>query len=247
MLRPRWESLLHKHFGQRLPESYLCFDLETTGLKRSFDLPIDFGWVLVAEREIADSGNFVLDWTRRPEWAEPGWLAEQLERVRGQLAAKGVGWDYTPQRLRAEGEDPLWVLEFAYNLLTESARQTWPAVGHNAYTYDIPLLTSCFNEFLASPWPVPDELIIDTGCLEKAACSRDILNPAYHVTPAAGEAPVAFFKRCYNRRLPGVLWNIAECVKRYELTARHDLHAAHLHGASTDALALHYLLELNRE
>jgi DNA polymerase III epsilon subunit-like protein len=247
MLRPKWETLLYKYFKQRLPDDYVAFDLETTGFKKDFDLPIDCGWCIVENRKPVQRGSFLLDWTRRPEWVDPIWLEDRLAWVRSNYSRRGVAWDYTPSVL-SQGEDPRFVLDFYYEMLERAFKEGHKIIGQNICAFDCPMLTFVFNEFLDAPWPVPDEGILDTGCLEKAILSYDILNPELHLNPKSGEAPSEFFKRCFNKRVPGAKWNLDECVHRYELDRLYEeFNSSRLHCAEADSFACHLLLELNRE
>jgi len=245
----QWEDRLFEWLGHGLPIDYLAFDCETTGLSPTEDLPIDFGYAIMRDGVITNSGSWILDWTRRPDLVEPEWLADKLDYVAYQFKLQGKPYHYSLQRLREEGRDPVKVLSYALKLF-DANRADAKAMfaGHNATAFDSAMLHSCFHEYLGSAWRFDDNDIFDTGCMEKALeTARQYQNPSQWLLPNPGETMRSFFIRVKNARRAGVKWNIEACVERYELVQKRLVDPRKLHGAEADARVCCTLIEMHRK
>lgn len=255
MVVPKWETLLKRWYGFSLPDDYLTFDLETTGFRSKTnhlegygsDVPVDFGWRIVRCREVIHRGHYLLDWTRYPEFIEREWLEEQLGRIAYHMGQQNKPWVYDVPKLEAEGKDPLWVLNFAYELFCANRDSGALFVGHNALAFDARMLTSTFEEFLGKEWEFGPEELIDTGSLEKVLGSMQSDDASQHFSPRLGEPMDTFLRRVSASPRKGITWKLEDCVERYQLVERHNLDPSMLHGADTDSHVCHLLLEDNRE
>lgn len=221
------------------PDDYLVFDIETTGLRRDEDLPVDFGWCLVRDREVCNHGNFVLDWTRYPQLVEPAWLGERLEQVREKMAQRGDEWVYSPGYLREKGTDPLAVLGFAHRLFYSNRRSGASFVGHNAWAFDCPILETVFLEYLGGrkdvePFVFQGDEVYDTGGIEKGS--------QLGLYPFPEETLRTYFLRVHKQWAPGVKWSLSHCVAKYRLADRLPADGG-LHQAGTDVMMTHLLFE----
>jgi DNA polymerase III epsilon subunit-like protein len=246
MVFRRWETDLRRWYGHGLPEDYLAFDTETTGFKKDWDIPLEFGWCIVRGRQPVSRGSYLLDWTRCPDLVEKNWLLDQLERISYSMDLQKRAWHISYERLQTEGRDPLKVLNFAYNLFKTNREAGAPFVGHNSLTYDNALWANIFYEWLGKEWVWDKGEIFDTGCLEKAILTQ-ALEPKLRLIPQRGEHLYDFLARCQRANRRGIYWNIGACVDRYKLCERYGVCHENLHGANMDAYCCHLLLEMHRE
>jgi len=238
-----WTQQLRRWFGNQIPDDYLTFDFETTGLKRDYDLPIDFGYTLVRDRKMVTRKSFLLDWESREELMEPGWLASRLGKIRKAYAARGDPYHYSTQRLAKEGKDPVRVLQFIHQLFTSNRKAGAGFAGHNAAFFDCEMARSCFWEYLGEHWIWRGDEVFDTGAMEKALeCARK-LEPHRCAVPTSGESMYDFFVRTSRGRRAGIFWNIKKCVERYQLDKRFGVDLNALHGAKADSYVCHLLIE----
>lgn len=246
--RKNWQAMLLEWFNYELPRDYMTFDLETTGFKKDFDLPIDFGWTLVRDCQIAHQGSYVLDWTRYPQYVELSWLQRQLDRLALAMREQGKPWRYSIDYLQEHGQDPFWVLEFVAELLEANRKAGSVFVGHNAAAYDSVLLCATLKEFVDFDWQFGDKELLDTGSLQKASLTvGKFVDPSNEFAPRPGETMGDFFRRIAASRREGVKWNIEACATQYQICERYGLCHDELHGAGSDSLVCHYCIEAHRE
>lgn len=243
----KWEAHLRKWYGCGLPENYLAWDTETTGFDKQFDLPLEFGWCVVRDRQPINRGSFLLDWTRRTDLVEKNWLLEQLERIDYSMRLNKRSWRITYDLLKREGRDPYQVIRFAHRMFTSNRDAGAQFVGHNSVCYDNELWRNVFYEFLGKKWQWQPGETFDTGCLEKARMSLELPDRSKHLFPQPGEQLDAFFRRVTHANRRGLKWNIEACVDRYHLCEDYGVCRDALHGANMDAYCCHILTELHRE
>lgn len=221
-----------------LPVDYMVFDLETTGFSRQRDLPLDIGFVIVRDRQIAYQGNFVLDWTRY-KGVDQRWLAYRLEDCGYRVRAKGVNWVYTRNYLRKHGCNPLESLSEFHDLLWVNRDAGAHLVAHNGWSFDLAMLHNLFAE-CSGTFRCRDDELYDTGGMEKAMQLKEL--------PQAGDTLRGFFSRVISRRVAGLTWNVAACVQRWGLmTPDAPFTEDQFHTASADCWFTHRLFEKHRE
>lgn len=228
---------------QPLPDDYLSWDIETTGVNPKWDLPIDIGWSLVRDRKMIDNRGFILDWTRYPDFVEPDWLEEQLERIGYNIRLKGGEWVYTPDYLRKHGSEPFWVLRRFQQLLYVNRDAGAKFVGHNAWNFDVRMIEAVFAELLGAegePFVFDPDEIYDTGGMEKGRLGDMIPYPDEKTLKE-------FFSRIQYSRRKGLHWNLSLCAERYHLYERAGLTPEDMHGAKADAYVAHLLFEEHRK
>lgn len=235
----RWNRLFLEWYGTALPDDYLVFDLETTGLKRDWALPIDFGWAVVRAREIVNQGNMLLNWSEYPG-VERDWLFECLRKIQQSMAKRGKNFPYTVDLLERRGKPPEKVLGFAYELFRRNRQAKASFVGHNAWFFDSELITHVFGEACGLEWEFGGNELFDTGGMEKAMLANLI--------PYPDETTLKeYFLRVHHNYQPGIKWNIEACVLRHDLEERYGISLSELHGnAGLDAKVAHLLLEEHR-
>ena len=99
------------------PENYLCIDIETSGLKPTDNMLCTFGWTRVAQRQIVNSGLFVLNWFAHPA-VNAASLERELEIVASAMEAKGDRFLHTARPCTLADSYPV-----------ARCRISWGAVG----------------------------------------------------------------------------------------------------------------------
>jgi DNA polymerase III epsilon subunit-like protein len=234
-----WTEKFFQWLGHALPDDYLTFDCETTGLKAGWDLPVEIGHCVVRNRKVVHKGSTILNWVGWPDM-DVGWLDERLTKVRDAMAEQNKSFNYTVDRLREEGKPPENVLSYYHKLFTRNRRESGKFVGHNAWAFDSNILRETFDQACGLIWDFGLDELYDTGGMEKAL--RGDLEP-YEDERSLQE----FFMRVHARRLAGVRWAIEVCVDRYNLLDGTGLTKDDLHDAGQDSLVTHLLFEEHRK
>ena len=234
-----WMKKFLSWTGCPWPRDYVTFDMETTGLKVDFDLPVDIGWCRVIDGEAVSQGSVVLDWTQHPDVADPRWLHGELSRIDSIMRERGSSWIYSPNYLHTTGIDPFSALKKIKDILVESTDEGAVVVGHNALAFDCRMLSGLWDEFDAEcgePFKFSDNGVYDTGAMEKAI-QAEILPTEYDNSLSE------FFSRVQRMRLPGIKWSLATCVERYGLDQKYGVDTSQAHQAGYDAYLCHILME----
>lgn len=230
-----WRELFIKWYGQPFPVDYVSFDIETTGFMKDLDVPVDFGWTIVRDCKIAHRGNFLLNWTGYPGM-ERAFIIDRLASVDEGMRKSGGACQYTIDMLEKQGKRPDYVLKFILDLFRKNRQAGGSFIGHNAWSYDSQLLGNIFQESLDVKWEFGENELWDTGCMVKAAVA--------HLIPYPDEKTLKeYFKRVQYNRQPGLKWNMASCIERYDLVERFGLDVREQHGASFDCYVAHLLFE----
>lgn len=234
----RWSKIFLEWYGKPLPVDYLVFDLETTGLKRDWHLPVDIGHTIVRNKKVVHQGNFLLNWTGYPG-VDREQLAADLNKVAAAMQAQGKLHHYPIERLEAEGHDPFKVLTFYYQLFTKNRRAGAKFVGHNAWFFDAVMFSHVLEEATDLVWEFKPDEIFDTGAMFKAVRGN--------LAPYPDEKTLQeYFLRVKNSYMKGVKWNIEACIEHFDLANKYGLDTSELHGAKSDSYVAHLLFEEHR-
>ena len=233
----RWSAYFEKTYGSRLPEDYICFDCETTGLSRNTDLPVEIGHVIVRGRKVVNEGSFVLNWADDNR-IDATWLRTKLHETKRTMNARGCGYRFTPELLRAEGSKPNKILGFYRDLFLCNRQAGGFLVGQNAWFFDAFLLEGCFQFFLQKPFSFQENELFDTGTMEKACLMGEL--------PRDKETLRQYFLRIKNMRMTGAQWSLGACAERHGLVAKHGLDMKQAHTAKFDSFVCHLLFEEHR-
>jgi hypothetical protein len=185
------------------PDTYLVFDLETSGLDHD-DLIVAISLLLVKPNEPPLAHSYLLDWTRYGQQVSQAWLASRL-------ASAQTRRRITVEDLRREGLDPVAGLRYFRNLLHCLSPET-ELVGHNIIGFDLPVLQRHFLRWLGDDanWLTRNSCW-DTGLLEKGVGAE--------VPREDGEPWLAYFNRVHKVRACGVRWALDYCVNRFPAMA----------------------------
>lgn len=233
----RWTKQFRDWYGHSLPDDYMTFDIESTGFSRKWDLPIDVGYCLVRGREVAATGNYLLNWTVYPG-VEQDWLEGRIDKVISGMSKQGKAFPYSLQRLKEEGRDPYDVLRFYHELIIANREAGAAFVGHNAWSFDASMLTSCFSQVLGVDFEFGENELFDCGGMEKAIIAGDL-------EPFADEKTLKeYFSRICAAPRKGVFWNAEACIDRYNLLDKFEsMGLDNLHTAVVGSYVSHLLFE----
>lgn len=237
MILRQWASYFKTVYGSELPDNYMVFDTETTGLSRDQDLPIEIGHVIVTNRQVTHRGSFVLNWADDKR-VDPWWLAKRLHECQRSMESRGHAYRFTLDLLRKEGREPDKVLAFYHELFCRNREAGGFLVGQNAWFFDAVLLEGCFHQFLREDFHFGDNELFDAGSMEKA-CLLEVL-------PEAHETLKGYFLRLRDIWAKGVRWNLTDCLLRHGLDKRYNLDLSQAHNAGWDSYACHLLFEDHR-
>jgi DNA polymerase III epsilon subunit-like protein len=233
-----WTEKFLDWLGRPLPDNYLTFDCETTGLAQTWDLPVEIGHCVVRNRKVVHKGVYILNWVGWPG-VETEWLAERFDKVRTAMAEQGKPYNYSVERLQAEGKAPEKVLAYYHKLFTRNRREGAKFVSHNGWAFDSNILRETFSQSCGLIWDFGVDEMFDTGGMEKALRGELEPHPDEHTLKE-------FFLRVHARRLAGVRWAIEVCVDRYNLLEGTGLTKEDLHDAGKDSFVTHLLFEEHR-
>lgn len=231
----RWSRIFREWYGKPLPLDYLVFDMETTGLKRDWHLPVDIGHTIVRGGKVVHQGSFLLNWTGYPG-VDRERIVQDLAKVEKAMTAQGKAFHYPIERLEEEGKDPFDVLTFYYQLFTKNRRAGAKFVGHNAWFFDAVMFRSICEETTDLVWEFRPNELFDTGAMTKAVIGN--------FEPYPDEKTLKqYFLRVKNAYAKGVKWSIEACIERYDLVNKFGLKPEQLHGAGNDSYVAHLLFE----
>ena len=210
----------------RLPNSYLVFDLETSGFNHSPrggqkpDVVVQVGIAAVNNGELVDRQAVYI---KRP----PGTMHGSALEVTG----------ITDEILAEQGVEPEGVYPTVVRLLQLYRDSGAMFVGHNMIGFDIPFLEADLRRH-GFDFEFQRNEYIDTGMMFKAAQTRH--------SPGVGEDLTAFFSRIRDIHSRSK-WNLRLAVETFGVDIKHGLNMDEAHDAGFDCLATHLLLCTLRE
>lgn len=237
MTGEEWMTQVCRTIGP-LPTDYLVIDIETSGLKIDEDIPVQLGWVLVADGRNFNSGHQLLDWS---ETVDRYWLARRMKYARQQVEftreglPTGQRYAFSLERLINYGRPALEVLGEFFRLYDQCTADGMAVVCHNGLSLDLAMLNRARQHFFSTP--LRAERYVDTMALERAL-QIDRL-------PVAGDSWRSFCERVYRAGGSKIKSSLLHhCRPKYKLgsTLTQDLG----HEADYDAVLTHELIEVYR-
>jgi DNA polymerase-3 subunit epsilon len=203
-----------------LPDNYMVLDTETTGVSPDRDRVVQLGVCDVTSRRVSDVWEQIIN--------HPG-----VEIPDGAAKVHHI----STERMRREGAPACEVLAAFFSLLEAVRKAGKPFVGHNAVSFDARILEAearrCGHTFVFGP-----NEIIDTGAIVKASQLGMYFE--------RNDTLRSFAARVGERRAPGVYWSLDRyCFDEFSL-GRSGIMKTAAHGAGTDCLLTHMLLETLR-
>lgn len=231
-----WADALRRAFGP-IPPNYFLFDTETTGVNVNEDYPLQVAQAVVQDRKLVCVEEAHLNWFAGDE-ARARWIRNKMQDTALRMAERGATYRVTPEAV-SRGADPLVVLENWAKTVQASVSAGCAIVGHNIVNFDLVMMSIRVRDLLGIRLLVPDELVIDTGMLEKA---RQLC-----LVPEPNESRISWFRRVSGRRAR-VKWRLdGHCAEQYDLWTRSKLDPTDAHDAKADCVLTHHLLESIRD
>lgn len=230
-----WYQKFHEWYAGPWPDSYLSWDMETSGLKLDYDLPVDIGHTLVRDGQVVHRGGFLLNWVNYPG-IDSYWLEERLSNVAYHMEQQGKTYHYSVARMAEEGKDPYQVLKFYCDLFQKNRNVGGAFLGHGVWHFDSRMFANILYEVCGFKWEFDENELWDSGAIEKAVVGN--------IEPFPDEKTLKdYFLRVHYSRRPGLKWNIETCIERHNLAERFDLDLDELHGAEADSFVSHLLYQ----
>jgi DNA polymerase III epsilon subunit-like protein len=240
-----WLKYASEKLG-KLPDSYLVFDIETTGLDLTIDIPGQIGWAVVENNKVVDSGSRTLNWLRGQPPEFHYWISDRIARTKNQFeykkgVATGKVYGISVDRLR-QGDIPEKVLREFHSLVNECKKNGFKFIAHNGLRLDQPMLDRILSEISEGGMRLkfkPDEYL-DTLSIEKSVQLFPEISDE--------ETWLDFCKRAYRlggSSVKGSLDN--HCSVKYDLAKKHNLDMNKAHEADFDCLLTHYLFQEYKE
>lgn len=244
MIVNHWNSQFTAQYGHLFPTTYLALDIETSGNNKDEDLVIELGYVIVDNCIIADKRNLVLDWYRHKDTV-PHILDSKLYRMK---TIMGNAWKLLPEKLKAEGIEPIQGLTFYYDLLQEWIEAKLPFVAQNGLATEERLLNAAFKRFLGKSFSFPPNLYFDTGALFKATDIYESKDPSISMhrnimLPGKHETLKDYCKRIIYAKTGNTSWSVSRILNYYGLFEKHAIDSNELHCALNDCLCLVHIME----
>ena len=199
------------------PDSYMVFDLETTGFSSMNDDIVQIGILEVEDRApIGDAVSYIVN----PNFPENCRVPYNITELTG----------ITNMQVSVDGIDPAFIIP----LVAEKLRHT-PIVSHNGIRFDKQFLeVACRKYDALAP---RDSLWLDTAALYKAM---------FMVEMSLLDSSETFFEfgmKILGRRVKGLKYNLAHCCNDLGI----DMTDLRLHRADSDCIATYRLFEALRE
>jgi DNA polymerase III epsilon subunit-like protein len=225
VMRELLASIASRCPGGKLPDTYLVFDTETSGVDLRSVAILQYGMTFVENRQRLN--NF----TAYVKRSRDVYIHPKAQEVHG----------ITHDFLDEHGEDPAVVVPAVVGCLN-----SWKAkgmlVGHNVMTYDLPILQKDATQHGLTIEYGENE-VIDTGMMVKATQLGLTLDTA--------DTLASFYRRVSSIFAKGVFWSLdRHCVPTYGLEKRAEsvnMDVKRKHDAGVDCDLSHLLLEALRE
>jgi DNA polymerase III alpha subunit (gram-positive type) len=222
--------------GFRFPNSYLVFDLETTGLDTTTDVAIQIGYLIVENGQVVHQPcAALLNWSAC-SLVDQFWLRSRLTRTAEEMRRKGNGYKFTYEMLK-DGLDPVTFLNGFLQVFNKWQEDGLFFIAHNGFRYDTRVMEQHFKRFLGSEFRFDSNLLIDTGLFEKAIQQRK------EILPNSGTVLVPFYNKITDTHST-FPWNlIRHCIPKYRLTEKYGLDIRKAHTADFDCYTTHALYQ----
>lgn len=230
-------AALLPRLGGSLPENYMTFDLETSGLDRERDLILEWGHCTVRDRKVVDEFSCLINWYQS-DVVPASWLDDQLARLSRHMELSGRSWRITPELLRKEGVAPRRAMQFISNVLDAADAKKLLYVSHNGWNFDSEMVVSALTQDYERAYTFAADGLLDTGAVVKAAQIYDNT----FALPRPGETLQRYSKRIIARPV-SAKWNLDRfCARVFALHAQ-GIEADKMHTAGEDTRALVHLME----
>jgi DNA polymerase III epsilon subunit-like protein len=206
--------------GGRMPDNYVVFDTETTGVELSTAKILQYGFCIVVDRKPA---SWFSQLVTRPNLVIP----KEASDIHG----------ITAEKLNETAIPASQYVPHVVDMMQKWVDDGLSIVGHNLYKFDIPLFQIESAEF-GKPFRFDTEGVIDTGMMVKAA--------QLGANVKEKETLRGFYSRISEIRAKAK-WSLdRHCYDTYNL-GRSGVKKTDAHDAANDCRLTHCLLETLRQ
>jgi DNA polymerase III epsilon subunit-like protein len=221
--------------GFKFPDTYIVFDVETSGLQPAYDYVVQFGHMTVQDRRPCEPAQYLLDWTRC-EIVSQRDVRERLYHTEDEFRKRQLIYRFSYERLAKEGIDPLEALRVYFDYFQQHQKDGGYFLTHNGVRFDSQLVEHHFRRFLGKEFKFDLSRMIDTGLLELAAQLGLMIGDDESISD--------FWLRLSKCCQRGVFWSLDKhCIPKYNLVKRHGLNMSQAHTAGFDCKVTHLLME----
>lgn len=183
----------------KMPESYVCWDLETSGLDSNNDKIIEIGAVKVKNGEVVETKSWLLN--------HGIFLSEKIIEIT-KITDELIDSDaILPEQAYSE------FLKFFGDM------EDWTNITHNGFGFDIKFLVNALPEKYAEEKKKIKDAMIDTAVFVKAM--------KLHMPQFENESFESWARRVMSVRAYGVKFNIPLCCEELEIdTSNATFHRA---------------------
>ena len=221
--------------GYPFPNSYIVFDLETTGLDNYYDYILPIGITNVIDGEIRDNCTTILDWAKYSKNVLPDVrkrLSNTMYHVRHKRKLNPISID----RMLKVGKEPIHALAKYYEFFDKCKEDNIYMVAHNGIYFDTVFLQNHFKRFLDIEFTFNPNHVLDTGLLEKGS--------QHGIQYSYGKELVCFYNSIKKAPNKGVHWALdSHCIPKYSLDKKYNLDVSKAHTADFDCKATHVLFK----
>ena len=213
-----WPQINRRLPGGKVPDTYVVFDTETSGLKTNEIGILQMGLVFVVQGQVVERMSVLV---KRPQGFKIDPRAEEVHHI---------SW----AKLDQDGLPPEVIFPLVVEQLESWRKDGAVFVGHNLMNFDAPFL-EYETTILGCPFRFRDNEVVDTGMLVKAAQLDMFFRNEQ-------ESLRSFYKRVSEVRRSGLYWSLDRyCFDAYNLQ-KYGIKRCDAHDAGVDCELTHYLL-----
>lgn len=240
MIAPTWPAHFRRRYGDKWPDYYLAWDVETSGFNMGKDVILEIGHVLVEKGQVVDRGNYVVDW-RDHAIVPADWLRWKIGHTADTMAQQGKKFHCTWDRMCTLGVKPDKVFPFYMRFFADLMANHCAFAGHNLPFDEEMFGQNAVGFGYAVDFALPDDKFWDTHAIEKANQMVD----DDRAVPRDGESLRAYFTRI-GKSFGRIKSNLDQhCFVKYKF-AEKGVKPEECHGAGADAFMVHLLMEAFR-
>ncbi len=237
MIASTWPAYFRHRYGDKWPDTYFCFDTETSGFNQEKDVILEIGHCLVENGKVVDRGSYPIDW-RGHSIVQEEWLRQKISYISDEMRKQGKVFHCTWDYLCANGTKPNKVFAFYMRFFADLMANGCAFAGHNLAFDEGMFAHNAVGFGYAIDFALPEDKFWDTHAIEKVnQMAGDV-----RALPRQAETLRDYFTRV-GRGFSRIKSNLdRHCFTKYKF-AEKGLKLGDCHGASADAFMVHLLME----
>jgi len=158
-----------------LPESYVCVDVETSGLDVEHDYILQLGWCCVTKRQPIENAGIIINHVSELDDTKASLLSQRLSSTAVNMQKRGMAYNWSLNRLQT-GVEPKAAAERIVGICNKSEY----ILAHYGTLFDFEIIDRLTRKYLDIGLTNAGGNLIDTAVIFKAA--SDQLRPRAHET-----------------------------------------------------------------